>query len=216
VDDVSLLPLDELEERVETAEAPVVVAGLARHPGEPRLRRFPKQILVPRAGEFLLDRVMHLRSFVVVIHKTKHGADFFRPGYSPAPMVARRLAPFALLVLLAACGNPVHSHYSVKQTAPCLRKLGYEVDTDAASLGPVEASAAEGALRAKEKGNALVITFAEDASGARNLEAGYRRFVGKRLRGHLRDVMSSQKNVVLLWTITPPEAEMNRVLGCLR
>ena len=159
---------------------------------------------------------MHLRSFVVVIHKTGDGADFFRGGYSPAPMHARRAAPLALVVVLAACGNPVHSHYSVDQTAPCMSKLGYDVDTNAASLGPVEASAAEGALRAKESGNAVVITFAEDASGTRSLEAGYRRFVPKHVRRHIRDVMSSQKNAVLLWTITPPPDEMQRVLGCLK
>jgi len=131
-------------------------------------------------------------------------------------MLKRRAAPLALVVLLAACGNPVHSHYSVKQTAPCLRKLGYDVDTDASKLGPVEASAPEGALRATETGNALVVTFAEDEAGARNIEAGYRRFVSPRLRRHIRDVMSSQKNAVLLWTITPPQAELSRVQSCLR
>jgi hypothetical protein len=131
-------------------------------------------------------------------------------------MLIRRVAPLLLVLLLAACGNPVHSHYSVKDTAHCMRKLGYQVDTDAARLGPVEASAPEGALRATEPGNAVVITFADDDAGARNIEAGYRRFVSPRLRRHIRDVMLSQKNAVLLWTITPPQAELNRVLGCLR
>jgi len=131
-------------------------------------------------------------------------------------MSIRRAAPLALVALLTGCGNPVHSHYSVKETAPCLRKLGYTVDTDASKLGPVEASAPEGALRAKEKGNAVVITFAENGGQAKNIEAGYRRFVSKKLRPHLADVMFSQKNVVLLWTITPPQEELKRVLGCLR
>jgi hypothetical protein len=118
--------------------------------------------------------------------------------------------------VLAGCGNPVHSHYSVKQTAPCLRKLGYRVSTDASKLGPVEASATEGALLAKERGNALTVTFSENASEAKNIEAGYRHFVAKPLREHLDDVMSAQKNAVLLWTITPPKEELDRVLGCLR
>jgi hypothetical protein len=131
-------------------------------------------------------------------------------------MFARRVVLLGLVAALAGCGNPVHSHYSVKQTAPCLRKLGYAVQTDASKLGPVEASATEGALLAKERGNAVKITFSENASEAKNIEAGYRRFTPKPRREHIDDVMSSQKNAVLLWTITPPKEELDRVLGCLR
>jgi hypothetical protein len=131
-------------------------------------------------------------------------------------MFARCAVLFALSAALAGCGNPVHSHYSVKETAPCLRKLGYTVTTDASKLGPVEASATEGALLAKERGNALKITFSENASEAKNIEAGYRRFTPKPRREHIDDVMSAQKNAVLLWTITPPKDELDRVLGCLR
>ena len=131
-------------------------------------------------------------------------------------MSARRVLPIALVAALAGCGNPVHSHYSVKETAPCLRQLGYRVTTDASKLGPVEASATEGALLAKERGNALTITFSEKASETKNIEAGYRHFAPKKLRPHLGDVMSAQKNAVLLWTITPPKEELDRVLGCLR
>ncbi|TML19554.1 MAG: hypothetical protein E6G32_11960 [Actinobacteria bacterium] len=97
-------------------------------------------------------------------------------------------APLAVAMVLAGCGNPVHSHYSVKQTAPCLRKLGYAVSTNAS----------------------------QNSSEAGNVEAAYRRFVSKKLRPHIDDVMLSQKNAVLLWTITPPKDELNRVLGCLK
>ena len=132
------------------------------------------------------------------------------------PMSARSIVLLGLVAALAGCGNPVHSHYSVKETAPCLRKLGYEVETNASELGPVEASATDGALLAKERGNAVTITFSEKASEAKNIEAGYRHFAPKKLRPHLDDVMSAQKNAVLLWTITPPKDELDRVLGCLR
>ena len=118
--------------------------------------------------------------------------------------------------VVAGCGNPVHSHYSVKQTAPCLRNLGYKVSADASSLGPVEASATEGALLARESGNAVTITFSENGSEAKNIEAGYRHFAPNPLRKHLDDVMSEQKNAVVLWTITPPKDELDRVLGCLK
>ncbi|MFY9580056.1 MAG: hypothetical protein WAQ33_12100 [Gaiellaceae bacterium] len=131
-------------------------------------------------------------------------------------MWVRRGAPLAVAMVLTGCGNPVHSHYSVKQTAPCLRKLGYTVSTDAAKLGPIEAAATEGALLAKEPGNAVRVTFSQNSSEAGNVEAAYRRFVSKKLRPHINDVMLSQKNAVLLWTITPPKDELNRVLACLR
>jgi hypothetical protein len=131
-------------------------------------------------------------------------------------MSVRRAAPLALAALIAGCGNPVHSHYAVKETAPCLSKLGYRVITDASKLGPVEASATEGALLAREKGNAVTITFSQNASEAKNIETAYRHFAPKKLRPHLDDVMSAQKNAVLLWTITPPKEESDRVLGCLR
>ena len=131
-------------------------------------------------------------------------------------MPTRRAAPLALAVLLAGCGNPVHSHYSVKDTAPCLRKLGYRVETDASKLGPVEASAPEGALQAFVPGNAVRIDFAENDREAANIERLYRRVVPRRLRPHIDDVMASQKNVVLLWTVTPAQAELSKVLGCLK
>jgi hypothetical protein len=131
-------------------------------------------------------------------------------------MRTRRAAPLLLAALAAGCGNPVHSHYGVRATAECLKKLGYTVNTHAAQLGPVENSATEGALLAKEPGNAVRMTFSADHAQAKNILAAYHQFVSPRLRPHLSDVLSSQKNATLLWTITPPPDEMQRVLGCLK
>jgi hypothetical protein len=131
-------------------------------------------------------------------------------------MRLRRAAPLVLAALAAGCGNPVHSHYGVKATAACLRKLGYTVDTHLGRRNVVENSAAEGALLAKEPGNAVRITFSNDHGQAENIMAAYHRFAPEPLRRHLGDVLSSQKNATLLWTITPPADEMQRVLGCLK
>jgi hypothetical protein len=127
-----------------------------------------------------------------------------------------RAVPFLLAAAAVGCGNPIHTHYGVKGTAACLRKLGYSVDTNAAKLGPVEGSATEGALLATEPGNAVRITFSEDHAQALNIVAAYRRFVPKRERKHLGDVLSSQRNATLLWTITPPPDELQRVRNCLQ
>ena len=118
--------------------------------------------------------------------------------------------------VLAGCGNPIHNHYSVKNTAPCLEKAGYTVNRNAASHGPIEASASEGALLATEPGNAVVITFSADAHEANNIKRAYTIFAPKRLRPHINDVMESQKNAVLRWTVTAPRNELDRVLGCLK
>src|SRR5438034_594054 len=85
-----------------------------------------------------------------------------------------------------------------------------------AQLGPVENSATEGALLAKEPGNAVRITFSQDHGQAVNIMAAYHRFAPEPMRRHLADVLSAQKNATLLWTITPPSDELQRVLGCLK
>jgi hypothetical protein len=82
--DVSLLSLHQFEECVEAAEPRDAFAVLTRGLREPRSRRFLQQILVSGARELLLDRVVHVRSFVVGIDKTRGAAAFFPPGYSRA------------------------------------------------------------------------------------------------------------------------------------
>src|SRR5262249_15046753 len=131
-------------------------------------------------------------------------------------MPGRRVALVLLAIPLAGCGNPVHSHYSVKQTAPCLRKLDYNVSTNAEKLGPVEASATGGALVAKEKGNAVRITFSDNSSQAKNIEDAYKRFSPPKRRTRVKDGMSRQPNAVRPWSTTPPKDERDRVLACLR
>jgi hypothetical protein len=126
------------------------------------------------------------------------------------------LVVLALPALAAGCGNPVHSHYSVKSTAPCLTKLGYGVDTNAEKLGVIESAAPEGALRASEPGNNVTIDFAADATGAGAIARAYHRFGPKKRRLHISDVLETQHNAVLVWEITPPPAELQRVLGCLK
>jgi hypothetical protein len=121
-----------------------------------------------------------------------------------------------MLVLLAAGCNTEPSTYKAQPTASCLRKLGYRVTTDPAKLGVVEAHAANGGLLAFHPGNAIRIAFGADEEDATGIEHGYRTFAPKKLRPHIDDVMRSQKNAVLLWTVTPPQDDMNRVFGCLK
>ena len=38
----------------------------------------------------------------------------------------------------------------------------------------------------------------------------------KKLKPHITDVMRTEKNAVLLWTVTPPQEEQNKVFACLK
>jgi hypothetical protein len=121
-----------------------------------------------------------------------------------------------LLAGLAAGCNSQPSTYKAQPTADCLRKLGYRVVTDPTKLGVVEAHATYGGLVAFHPGNAVRIAFGSNEEDAVGIEHGYRRFAPKKLRPHIDDVMRNQKNAVLLWTVTPPQTEMDEVFGCLK
>jgi hypothetical protein len=121
-----------------------------------------------------------------------------------------------LALVLAGCGETEPSVYKPGPTATCLRGDGYRVTTDPAQLGLVERSAENGGLIAFEPGNAVRIAFGANSDDAIGIEAGFRRFVSKKLRRHISDVMRTQKNAVFLWTITPPIEELNKVYGCLK
>jgi hypothetical protein len=130
--------------------------------------------------------------------------------------MGRILALAILALLVAGCGNTEPDAYKAQPTAECLRDEGYRVTTDPQKLGVVEANTTNGGLLASKPGNALRIAFGADSDDALGIERGYRRFVSKKLRPHISDVMRTQKNAVLLWTVTPPLEEMNQVFACLK
>jgi hypothetical protein len=129
----------------------------------------------------------------------------------------RRVAALALLGLLAAsCGAVGTSAYKADGTASCLQKGGYRVVTDPAKIGVIAAGAPNGGLRAYEPGNALTIAFGANADDALAIQRAFRRFAPRKLRRHIADVMRTQGNAVMLWTITPPQEELNKVFACLK
>jgi hypothetical protein len=121
-----------------------------------------------------------------------------------------------LIALLAAGCETEPSKYKAEPSAKCLRKHGYDVTTDPAHLGVVERSTENGGLIARHPGNAVRIAFGANSDDAPGIEHGYRVFAPKKLRPHITDVMRTQKNAVLLWTVTPPQQEMDEVFGCLK
>ena len=87
--------------------------------------------------------------------------------------------------------------------------------SDPARLGVVEKSAARGGLLVHHPGNAIRIAFGLNADDVPGIESGFRRFAPPKLRPHITDVMRTNKNVVFLWTVTPPQEEIDDVYGCL-
>jgi hypothetical protein len=156
--------------------------------------------------------------------RTHYTSTFCRvPGTLPTALratVARgvlRIVPLIVLAsLLAACSSGEPSAYKAQPTAGCLGKLGYRVTTADQGVGVVAAAAPNGGLRAFEPGNTVTIAFGANQDDALQIEGAFRRFAPKKLRPNIDDVMRVQKNAVLLWTVTPPEDEMNKVFGCLK
>ena len=119
-------------------------------------------------------------------------------------------------LVVAGCGSNAVNVYHVDDTAKCLRDGGYRVRTDADNLGVVAAAAPLGSLRAAEPGNTVTISFGNNHREALNIAGLYRRFAPKKLRPHIDDVMEIRKNAVLLWTITAPPDDHDKVVGCLK
>jgi len=130
--------------------------------------------------------------------------------------VQRSLLLIVLASLLAACGGAEPAAYKASPSAACLRKLAYRVTTVDREVGVVAAAAPNGGLRAFEPGNTVTIAFGANTDDALQIEGAFRRFAPRKLKPNIDDVMRVQKNAVLLWTVTPPEDEMNKVFGCLK
>jgi hypothetical protein len=125
----------------------------------------------------------------------------------------------SLAVAAAGCGgSSVQKAYTAQGTAPCLRDKGFtQVSTNAAKVGFIAGFAENGGVRAKAKdGNVLTIAFAaDDTAGVASTEKAFTRFAPPKLRPHINDIMESEGNAVLVWTITPTTTELDDVKSCL-
>jgi hypothetical protein len=119
-------------------------------------------------------------------------------------------------LVIAGCGDTEPSVYKAGSTAECLSDEGYRVTTDPRRIGVVAAAAPNGGLRAYEPFNTLTIAFGASSDDALGIQRAFRRFAPKKLRPHIDDVMRTQKNAVLLWTVTPPMEKMDEVFACLK
>jgi hypothetical protein len=127
------------------------------------------------------------------------------------------LAAVVFVMVLAACGGSSTKAYTAAGTKACLAKQGFtNVTTAADRVGFIAAFAANGGLQAKSKsGNVLTIAFADDPTSVPGIEKQYRRAAPARLRPHMADIMESQRNAVLVWTVSPTSTELSTAEDCL-
>jgi hypothetical protein len=137
-------------------------------------------------------------------------------------VIRRLLLLAAVAAVVAGCGVRNSNPFSAKATAACLSSHGFTsvtTDPDPAKIGFVAAFADDGGLRATSpEHNVLTIAFAADAQPAStsSLEDSFRSHAPKSLRPHMGDIMSVNRNAVLVWTISPSSTDSDTVNRCLR
>jgi hypothetical protein len=132
--------------------------------------------------------------------------------------VARRLAILCALALLASgCGVRTSKPFTAAGSAGCLRSHGFtDVTTNPGKVGFIAGFADLGGVRATSPTrNVLTIAFTADESSTGDTEDAFRAHAPKRLQSHITDIMSVNRNAVLVWTITPRSDELDTVNRCL-
>ena len=127
------------------------------------------------------------------------------------------MALVAGVLAASGCGGGGSKPYTATGTAPCLRTKGFtKVTTDPVKTGFIAGFAENGGIRATSPtGNVVTIAFAADEASAASTRQAFRRHAPPALRPHLNDVMSSQRNAVLVWTVTPDPGQLADADACL-
>ena len=128
------------------------------------------------------------------------------------------LAAAALAVVAAGCGARSNKPYTATGTVACMAKKGFtKVTTNPVKVGFIAGFAENGGLKAtSHDGNVLTIAFAaNDTTGVESTKQAFRAHAPAKLRPHIDDIMESQGNAVLVWTVTPAPAELADAEGCL-
>ena len=131
------------------------------------------------------------------------------------------LASFAglLAALAAGCGGSSGppKPFAAQATVACLKQKGFTgITTQPSKIGFIATFADGGGLlaHAPDGSDTVVIAFAADVAGAAATERAYRHHAPKGM--HINDVMSTKRNAVLVWTVTPSSDVQTLALGCLK
>jgi hypothetical protein len=117
-------------------------------------------------------------------------------------------------VVLAAAGCGGASHYTLEATRKCLQDAQGVVLRGPPANDFIAKVATRGAMNVRFPDNQVTITFSEDSDQADNVAKGYRRFRGKGIG--IDSALEQVANVVMVWGITPVQAERDLIHGCLK
>jgi hypothetical protein len=119
--------------------------------------------------------------------------------------------------LVAGCGARSSKPYTAAGTQACLTKKGFsQVTTDPKKIGFIAAFAENGGLRATATDrNVLTIAFAADANAVDSTKQAFTRHAPAKLRPRINDIMESQGNAVLVWTVSPTAQQLADAESCL-
>lgn len=127
------------------------------------------------------------------------------------------LALASLAILAAGCGARNNKPYTAKGSAACFAKKGFtHVTIDPLKVDLIAAFADNGGLRATTvDGNTLTIAFDADEASVPSTKEAFTKHAPPKLRPHMSDIMESQRNAVLVWTVSPTPDQLAAAMGCL-
>ena len=127
------------------------------------------------------------------------------------------VAAAALAFSAAGCGRGSSKPYTAAGTVPCLRTKGLtKATTNTAKIGLIAGFAETGGLQATAPaGNVLTVAFTDDESEVSGTKTAFRKAAPPRYKAHMHDIMESQRNAVLVWTVTPAQTRLDDALACL-
>jgi len=128
------------------------------------------------------------------------------------------LAAASLAVVAAGCGARSNKPFTAKGTAACMTKKGFtKVTTNPLKVDLIAGFAENGGLKGTSAtGNVLTIAFtADDTGGVASTKQAFRNHAPAKLRPRMNDIMESERNAVLVWTVSPTPAQLADAISCL-
>jgi hypothetical protein len=128
------------------------------------------------------------------------------------------VALLTLAVLAAGCGARSNTPFTAKGSISCLRKQGFtRVSDSPANVGFIAGFAANGGLTGTSpSGNQVTVAFTDSSDNVESTEKAFTLHAAPTLRPHMKDVLSANRNAVIVWTEGPSSDDQSKLNGCLK
>jgi hypothetical protein len=127
------------------------------------------------------------------------------------------VAVLALALLAAGCGARSDTPFTAKGSVACLRNKGFtQVSSSPAKVGFIAGFAANGGLTGvSPAGNRVTIAFTDSSDDVQSTENAFRLHASPQLRPHIKDVLSTNRNAVIVWTTGASSDDQSTLNACL-